>query len=381
MANQQNSIELLKTLIAFDTTSYKSNLSLIYFIRHLFEEHNIKVHLNINPENTKANLLASVGPIEKPGILLSAHTDVVPVEGQSWSSNPFEAVIRDGHVYGRGTADMKGFIACAVNIMLQAAQSANISRPLHLCLSYDEEIGCIGVRRILGQLSELIMQPEFCLIGEPTNMNIATGHKGKAVFRALCQGNEAHSSLAPLYPNAIHSASDLIQAIRQTQSDIATGTHVDEDYDVPYSTVHIGKIEGGKALNIVPNECLVDYEIRNLPEDSIDDIQSKIYQHLEESTFYKFINIQEINQYPGLNTSTTLQAVKFLQNLAGPNVELKKVSFGTEGGLFNQQLACPVLVCGPGSIEVAHKPNEYVSIEQIEACDIFLQKLLNSILI
>lgn len=378
MSNASDTIDLLKKLIAFDTTSYKSNLSLILFIKELFEVQQINVHLNINAENTKANLLASIGPTEHSGILLSAHTDVVPVEGQQWSTPPFEAVIRDGHIYGRGTADMKGFIACAVNIMLQAAKQ-KLSKPLHLCLSYDEEIGCIGVRAILDQLSELIVQPEVCLIGEPTSMNIATGHKGKAVFKAICQGQEGHSALAPQYQNAIHVASDVIQAIQQTQSQIASGTTTDTDYDVPYSTVHIGKIQGGKALNIVPNECLIDYEIRNIAEDSITQIQSHIYQHIEQSPSYKFIHIQEINQYPGLNTSSTLQAVKFLQTLLSPEAELTKISFGTEGGLFKQTLDCPVLVCGPGSIEVAHKPDEYISIEQLNACDAFLKKLLHAI--
>ncbi|WP_151960975.1 acetylornithine deacetylase [Acinetobacter bereziniae] len=374
-----SSIQLLQKLIEFDTTSHKSNLALISYVKNLLESKGISIFLNSNAEQTKANLFATIGPKDRAGILLSGHTDVVPVEGQAWSSNPFQALIKDHKIYGRGTADMKGFIACAIHAMIKAVDLPQLNKPLHLCLSYDEEIGCIGVRGILGLLSEYIIQPELCIIGEPTSMNIATGHKGKAVFKAICHGQEGHSALAPLYVNAIHNAQSLIEAIRTTQKEIAEGSILDTDYDVPFSTVHIGKIHGGKALNIVPNECILDYEIRNIAEQTTDAIQEKIFNYIEQSPSAKFVNIQEINQYPGLDTSTTIQAVKFLQSLLKPETELQKISFGTEGGLFQQQLNTAVLVCGPGSIQVAHKPDEYIEISQMDECDAFFERLLNHI--
>ncbi|MGA6134761.1 acetylornithine deacetylase [Acinetobacter dispersus] len=378
MANL-SSIDLLKQLVAFDTTSYKSNLALIQFVKDLLEPEGIRITLNFNTEQTKANLLASIGPQDQAGILLSGHTDVVPVAGQAWSTEPFQASIKDNKIYGRGTADMKGFIACAIHAMLKAAQTQQLIKPLHLCLSYDEEIGCIGVRGILKQLSELIVQPELCIIGEPTSMNIATGHKGKAVFKAICHGQEGHSALAPLYVNAIHCAQSVIEAITFTQKEIAEGPRLDTAYDVPFTTVHVGKIQGGKALNIVPNECILDYEIRNIAEQNINSVQEKIFNYIEQSPHAKFVSFQEINQYPGLNTSTTIQAVKFLQTLVDPAAELQKISFGTEGGLFHQQLNSAVLVCGPGAIQVAHKPDEYIEISQMQECDDFFERLLNAI--
>ncbi|EXC04535.1 acetylornithine deacetylase [Acinetobacter baumannii 625974] len=369
---------LLKQLIAFDTTSYKSNLELIYFVKQLLEDHGIEVRLQFNPEKSKACLFASIGPKDVSGILLSGHTDVVPVEGQDWHSDPFVALEKDGKIYGRGCADMKGFIACALNVMLHASTQI-LCKPLHLCLSYDEEIGCIGVREILQHLSEYMIPPIYCVIGEPTLMQIATGHKGKAVFKAICTGQEGHSALAPQFTNAIHVANALIHSIVDTQQHIARAGEQDSDYDVPYSTLHIGKIEGGKALNIVPNECIVDYEIRNIAQDSSDQIQEKIQQHPALDRFKKFVHIEEVNQYPGLLPSPTVQAVKFMQSLLPENTQTGKISFGTEGGLFANQLHCPVLVCGPGSITVAHKPDEFVEINQLIQCDVFLHKLLQSL--
>lgn len=374
-----SSIQLLKKLVEFDTTSHKSNLALITFVKNLLESVGISIILNSNTEQTKANLFATIGPKDRAGILLSGHTDVVPVEGQAWSSDPFQALIKDHKIYGRGTADMKGFIACAIHTMMKAADLPQLSKPLHLCLSYDEEIGCIGVRGILGLLTECIIQPELCIIGEPTSMNIATGHKGKAVFKAICRGQEGHSALAPLYVNAIYSAQSVIEAVRSTQKEIVQGYVLDTDYDVPFSTVHIGQIHGGKALNIVPNECILDYEIRNIAEQTTDAIQEKIFNYIEHSPYAQFVSIQEINQYPGLNTSTTIQAVKFLQSLLESETELKKISFGTEGGLFQQQLNTAVLVCGPGSIQVAHQPDEYIEISQMNECDAFFERLLSHI--
>ena len=375
--NDLSSISLLSKLIAFDTTSYKSNLDLIFYIQALFEQQNIRVELNFNAEKSKANLLASIGPMDQAGILLSGHSDVVPIDGQQWNTPAFVATEKDGNIYGRGTADMKAFLACSIMIMLKASE-LHLKRPLHLCISYDEEIGCIGVRGILDHLSATMIPPIMCVIGEPTMMQLALAHKGKTVFKAQCCGEEGHSALAPRYVNAIHVASKLVESIQNVQNYLREQGHQDSGYDIPYTTVHVGKIAGGTALNIVPNSCVVDYEIRHLAQDNSQLIQEKIIEHIE-SDFKVKIDVAEVNQYPGLKTSATIEAVQFIQKLLPDKTSVGNISFGTEGGLLQQALKCPVVVCGPGDIAVAHKPNEYVSIEQLHRCDIFLDKLLMSL--
>lgn len=372
------SVELLSKLIAFDTTSYKSNLEFILFVKDLFEQNNIKVELNFNIEQSKANLLASVGPLDQAGILLSGHSDVVPVEGQQWDTPAFEAIQKDAKIFGRGTADMKGFLACAMIAMIKASQ-LELKRPLHLCISYDEEIGCIGVRGILDQLASTLISPIMCVIGEPTMMQLALAHKGKTVFRAQCCGEEGHSALAPNYVNAIHVASKLVESLQNVQQHLREKGHQDQGYDIPYTTVHVGKITGGTALNIVPNMCVVDYEIRHLAQDSSANVQEQIVENIKDD-FKKHIDVEEVNQYPGLKTSTTIEAVKFIQKLLPDETAIGNISFGTEGGLFQGALNCPVVVCGPGNIAVAHKPNEFVEIDQMKQCDIFLEKLLMSLI-
>jgi len=374
-----SSADLLKTLVSFDTTSYKSNLELITYVKHYLEQHGVAVTLKFNAENSKANLFASIGPTDRQGILLSGHTDVVPVQGQAWSTDPFVAVEKNNRIFGRGTADMKGFIACAMVAMARAADRT-LNRPLHLCLSYDEEIGCIGVRDILDQLSSYMVSPLVCIVGEPTLMQIATGHKGKAVFKALCCGQEGHSALAPQFTNAIHVAVALAQAIAEVQYQVSRSGVSDSDYDIPYSTLHIGKIQGGKALNIVPNECIVDYEIRNIAQDDVGKIHEAVVQRLESGTYAQWVHIEQINQYPGLLTAPSIDAVKLLTSLLPEATGVGKISFGTEGGLFTQTLQCPVLVCGPGSITVAHKPDEFIDVDQMHQCDAFLARLIQTLL-
>lgn len=375
--NDLSSISLLSKLIAFDTTSYKSNLDFILFVKALFEQNNIRVDLNFNAEKNKANLLASVGPIDQAGILLSGHSDVVPIDGQQWDTPAFEAVEKNAQIFGRGTADMKGFIACAIIAMIKASKQ-QLKRPLHLCISYDEEIGCIGVRGILDQLASTIVTPILCVIGEPTMMQLALAHKGKTVFRAHCCGEEGHSALAPNFVNAIHVATKLVDSIQHMQQVLKHEGHHDVGYDIPYTTLHVGKIAGGAALNIVPNSCVVHYEVRHLAEDNSQDIQQKILSHIDDD-FQKRIEVHEINQYPGLKTSPTVEAVQFIQKLLPEQTRIGNVSFGTEGGLFQGVLHCPVVVCGPGDIAVAHKPNEYVSVDQLHQCDVFLEKIMMSL--
>ncbi|WJD72197.1 acetylornithine deacetylase [Pseudomonas asiatica] len=379
------SLDLLRKLIAFDTTSVLSNLSLIDYVRQLLASKGIVSEVVFSEDRRKANLFASVGPRAQSGILLSGHTDVVPVAGQQWSVPAFEATVRDGRVYGRGACDMKGFVACALAAMLRAADKP-LRRPLQLALSYDEETGCVGVRRLLDLLQATPLRPMLCVVGEPTQMRLAVGHKGKTSLKACCHGHEGHSSLAPNFPNAIHLAATLVDQLRREQQRLAQHGAHDPDYDVPYSTVHVGRIDGGTALNIVPNLCQLEFEIRSLPGDNtgklVDQLREqaeRIAQSFSLPSKQARIEIDEINSYPGLNTSPTVDAVHFLSSLLPAEQGPMKVAFGTEGGLFAQRLDVPVVVCGPGSIEQAHQPDEYVALEQLAACDVLLDSLLASL--
>lgn len=376
--------ELLDKLISYPTVSRDSNLELIAFIQQHLSTLGYPSELVHNEEKTKANLYSVIGPADKPGVMLSGHTDVVPVEGQNWSTDPFTLRESNDLLFGRGTCDMKGFIACAL-AMVETLDKSKLATPLHLAFSYDEEIGCIGVRRLLENLKHSNFPPRYCIVGEPTLMQPVIAHKGKTAARAHCHGVECHSSLAPQSVNAIYLASELISKIQQKQRQIIeNGTH-DRDYDISHTTLHVGKIAGGTALNIVPNYCAFEFEIRNLPTDDpkaiLDDIQlaaNEIAAPFLESHPGAKIEIELTNEYPALNTSTESDIVEFIKQLTGAN-SFGKIAFGTEGGLFSRELGVETIVLGPGSIEQAHKPDEYIAIDQLGRCDAFLQRLKDAL--
>ncbi|MDC3741221.1 acetylornithine deacetylase [Pseudomonas syringae pv. syringae] len=378
-------LEILKRLIAFDTVSSEPNMALIEYVRELLASKGIESLIVKDETGKKANLFASTGPRDVPGVLLSGHTDVVPAAGQAWTMPPFQATLRDGRIYGRGTCDMKGLIALAIDAMLDAADMT-LMRPLQLALSHDEEIGCVGVRRLLDVLHLAPVRPFLCVVGEPTLMQFAVGHKGKASYRTFCRGQEAHSSLAPRAVNAIHLASDFIAELRKSQKQIEQQGARDEGYDIPYSTVHIGRIDGGKALNIVPNLCTMEFEYRNLPGDNPDALLEQLRERAEvlvrearQLSGVADIEIEVMNEYPALETHPSVEAVRLLHAFAEPGTQHIKVSYGTEGGLFAGRLNVPVVVCGPGSIEQAHKPDEFIDESQMDAGERFLQSLLGSL--
>ncbi|POD66443.1 acetylornithine deacetylase [Pseudomonas syringae group genomosp. 3] len=378
-------LEILKRLIAFDTVSSEPNMALIEYVRELLASKGIESLIVKDETGKKANLFASTGPRDVPGVLLSGHTDVVPAAGQAWTMPPFQATLRDGRIYGRGTCDMKGFIALAIDAMLNAADMA-LLRPLQLALSHDEEIGCVGVRRLLDVLHLAPVRPFLCVVGEPTLMQFAVGHKGKASYRTFCRGQEAHSSLAPRAVNAIHLASDFIAELRNSQKRIEQQGSRDEGYDIPYSTVHIGRIDGGKALNIVPNLCTMEFEYRNLPGDNPEVLLEQLRERADvlvreakQLSGVAAIEIEVMNEYPALETHPSVEAVRMLHAFAEPGTQHIKVSYGTEGGLFAGRLNVPVVVCGPGSIEQAHKPDEFIDESQMDAGERFLQSLLGSL--
>ncbi len=379
-----SSLEHLERLIAFPSVSRDSNLGLIAHVQGFLEGLGVSSLLVHSEDRRKANLWATIGPAERPGIVLSGHTDVVPVEGQAWSTDPFRLERRGGNLYGRGTADMKGFIACCLRAA-EIAAARKLNTPLHQAYSYAEEIGCVGVRRRRDILKDAPVNPRRCIVGEPTMMQAVTAHKGKLGFRVTAHGLEAHSSLAPIGVNAIYMAADLIGAIRAIQKNIAETGLRDGDYEVAYTTLHVGKIQGGEVMNIVPNRCSFDFEIRYLPEDDGEAIAARIRAAAEDiAPGYRGVfsearfEFAELQSYPAMNTPVDSEAVKFVHALTGGN-STGKITFGTEGGLFQKALGTPAVVCGPGNIAVAHKPDEHVSEAQMAQCDRMLERLVDKL--
>ncbi len=368
-------------LIAFDTVSAKPNIALMIYVRDLLASKGITATLIPDPSGGKANLYATVGPPDIPGVMLSGHTDVVPVEGQTWTKPPFSLTESDGRFYGRGAADMKGFVACAIFAMLEAVDRP-LKMPLHLALSYDEEVGCMGVGSMIEMLAQAPVKPRFCIVGEPTGMQVATGHKGKIALRATCRGREGHSALAPMALNALHLAVDFMNEVRALQDRIAANGLRDGDYDVPYTTLHVGKMQGGVQVNIVPNLAILDFEIRSLAGEDTDALiaeleaaAGRIVAPLLAEFPEAAIRIERLWDYPGLGTPPDAEIVWFVKGLTGANGTMK-VAFGTEGGLFSSRLNVPTVICGPGSMAQGHKPDEYVSVEQIERCQAMLTALV-----
>ncbi|MDQ0507134.1 acetylornithine deacetylase [Xanthobacter agilis] len=375
------SLDLLDRLVAFPTVSSASNRELIAFVEAFLAARGIEAMLVPNADGTKANLFATIGPRDTGGVMLSGHTDVVPVEGQAWSGDPFRLREVGGRLLGRGTTDMKGFLACALAAADRAARM-ELALPLHLALSYDEEIGCIGVRGLIDALALAPFRPQMAIIGEPTAMAVATGHKGKTALRALCCGREAHSALAPTALNAIHLAAAFVDKIRARQALYARGGARDAAYDVPYSTFHVGRIAGGTALNIVPNACTLELEFRNLAEDDPATLLAELEADAEAVALpwtaafpEAAVKLEATNSYPGLATADDAPVVDFTRSLTGSNARMK-LAFGTEGGLFQSRLSIPTVVCGPGSMDQGHKPDEWVARDQIAACDHFMDALL-----
>ena len=373
------SIDILEKLVAFETVSRTPNRALVDYVREMLASAGIESHLVENDDGARANLFATVGPSDRPGVMLSGHTDVVPTEGQAWTVDPFRLSETDGRLYGRGTTDMKGFVACAIRAALLATRQ-ELKTPLHLALSYDEEIGCVGVRSLLDMLESAPLKPAFCIVGEPTELAVATGHKGKIAARADCAGLEVHSALAPTGVNAIHLATDFVQGLRALQDDIAENGPRDGDYDVPYSTIHAGIVQGGTALNIVANRCSVDFEVRHLKADAPEVLMNRIgAMAADVSNAHPDpgrVTVEVRNRYPGLDTAPDAEIVSFVKLLTGAN-STTKVAFGTEGGLFSDRLGVPTVVCGPGSMAQGHKPDEYIERAEIEKCDAMLDTLID----
>ncbi|WP_031357358.1 acetylornithine deacetylase [Caballeronia sordidicola] len=375
-----SSRELLEQLIGFATVSSDSNIELIDFIRHYLAELGVESELFYNPERTKANLFATIGPRDRGGVVLAGHTDVVPVDGQAWTSKPFRLTERDGRLYGRGTADMKGFIAsvlAAVPVFLKRT----LKLPIHLAFSYDEEVGCLGVRSMLAELEKRPLKPRMCLIGEPTELKPVLGHKGKLAMRCQVKGAACHSAYAPNGVNAIEYAARLIGRLGEIGAQLAQPEHHDRRFDPPFSTVQTGLIKGGRALNIVPAECEFDFEVRTLPGFDAYEVANELQTFADVELLPRMrsvqpntgIRLQLLSAYPGLVTSPDSEVAHLLALLSG-STEFGTVAFGTEGGLFDQA-GIPTVVCGPGSMDQGHKPDEFITLEQLTRCDEMLARL------
>ncbi|MEJ4046594.1 acetylornithine deacetylase [Erwinia sp. SLM-02] len=363
--------DLLAKLLAFDTTSRESNLALIHFIQGWLAEHGVTARLLHNDSGSKANLYARIGPEGAGGVMLSGHTDVVPVDGQAWSVPPFALTERHGRYYGRGSTDMKGFLACVLAAVPEFV-ARPLRQPLHLAFSYDEEVGCLGVRSLTDLLADAVDKPALCIIGEPTEMRPVYGHKGKVAMRCDVRGHACHSAYAPQGVNAIEYASRLIARLMDEGERLAEVQ--DSRFDPAFSTLQVGTISGGAALNIVPQSCQFDFEIRHLPDAPADAVIDRIRQYALQALLPTMrqksddcsVTFQPLSRYPGLLTDPHSAPARLLAEWSGSDC-FTTVAFGTEGGLFHEA-GITTLVCGPGSMEQGHKADEYVSVAQLESC-------------
>ena len=373
-------LALIRRLVAFDTVSERSNLELIEFVRGYLRKLGVASDLVYDERRGKANLYATLGPEDRPGIALSGHSDVVPVEGQPWDSDPFEVLERGGRLYGRGTADMKGFVAVCLALAPEFL-AREIAIPLHFALSYDEEVGCIGVRGLIEVLRRRTVRPRAVLVGEPTEMRVVRAHKGKLSYRAHVSGLESHSGMTHLGVNAVEAAAEAIAFLKGMARRHRDQGPRDEALTPPWTTVHTGLVRGGTQLNIVPRHCHFDFEFRHLPEEDPRAMFETFEGHVrgaiepemhavDPGTGFRFEPLSEI---PALDVDEDAEVVRLAKALTGANTT-GKVSFGTEGGLF-QRAGMPAIVCGPGSISVAHKANEYVELDQLARCEAWLRRL------
>jgi acetylornithine deacetylase len=382
MTPRPATVEMLRRLVAFDTTSRDSNLALIHWVRDYLAEHGIASRLVHDDAGRKANLFATIGPAPNGngGIVLSGHTDVVPIDGQEWTSDPFAIEERQGRLYGRGTCDMKGFIAVALALVPELAKT-RLATPLHLAFSYDEEVGCLGVRRLLAELDAAGIKPSACIVGEPTQMQVVRAHKGKLSYRCHVRGFECHSSLAPRGVNAVEYAAAMVGYLTGMGRRFAAKGPFDREFDIPYTTVHVGTIQGGTALNIVPKDCRFDFEFRHLPGEDPEAMlrAAQDYAALELVPAMHAVHAdtgfrwEKLSSFPGADTSEDAEIVSLAKRATGRNAA-GKVAFGCEAGLYDAA-GIPTVICGPGHIDQAHKPDEFVELAQLAECEAFLRRV------
>jgi acetylornithine deacetylase len=380
-------LDLIRTLVGFDTTSRESNLALIHWVRDYLAREGIESRFTFDDERRKANLFATLpaqnGNAIEAGIVLSGHTDVVPVDGQPWERPPFEATVVGDRLYGRGVADMKSFSALALAFVPEFLRRG-LRRPLHLALSYDEEVGCVGVRRLIADVVARGVRPAGCIVGEPSGMQVVIAHKGKRGYRCRVRGREAHSALTSRGVNAVQLAAEIVSFLAQMARRFRERGGFDAAYDVPYTTVHTGVIRGGTALNIVPRDCSFDFEIRHLPFDHPEELLADVKRfaatllpEMHAVDPATGIDFEALSELPGFDAHGGSEIVELGKACAGSS-ELGKVSFGSEAALFHNA-SIPAIICGPGHIAQAHQPNEWVALEQLAQCERFMRRLADRV--
>ena len=377
---------MVERLIGFPTVSRDSNLGLIEWVRDHLTRLGATTRLTHDATGKKANLFATLGDSPRPGLILSGHTDVVPVDGQAWDTDPFKPVELDGKLYARGSADMKGFIGVALAQaprFLDALNDGRLDAPLHYALSYDEEVGCIGVRGLIRDLQEQGIRPAGCVVGEPTSMQPIVAHKGMNRFRCTVRGREAHSSYVTFGINAIEYAARLIVYIRQIADRLAQFEKRDLGFTVPYTTMSTGLIRGGIASNVIPKECEFQFDMRTLPTASAEALHQEIRaqaellsREMQKIDPQSGIDLEWVSQTVGLAAAETDAIVRWAMELAH-STGTGKVSYGTEAGLF-QQMGVPTVILGPGDIAEAHRPNEFVALDQLAKCEVFVNRILSA---
>jgi acetylornithine deacetylase len=375
---------MIERLIGFKTVSRDSNLGLIEWVRDYLQGFGATTRLTYDATGKKANLFATLGDSKKPGLILSGHTDVVPVDGQNWDTDPFVPIERDGKLFARGSADMKGFIGIILArapAFVAALNDNRLDAPLHYSLSYDEEVGCIGVRGLIRDLEENNIRPAGCVVGEPTSMQPIIAHKSMNRFRCRVLGCEAHSSYVTHGVNAIEYAARLVVFIRQIADRLAQIETRDYGFTVPYSTMSTGLIQGGIAANVIPKDCVFQFDMRTLPNTPADAVYQEIRAYaqdlareMQKVDQKSGIDLEWVSQTVGLAAAETDAIVQWAMQLSRNN-QVGKVSYGTEAGLF-QKMGVPSVICGPGDIAQAHRPNEFVTLEQLAQCEKFMDRIL-----
>lgn len=380
MHEQQNAVEILNALIGFPSVSSASNLDIVSWIEDYLARHQVSSRRIPDRSGKKASVLATIGPRDRSGVVLSAHTDVVPVEGQNWTSPPFTATLRDGRIIGRGATDMKGFVACVLAHVPHFKASATAT-PVHIALSYDEEVGCLGAPDLVDAVAALPARPALCIVGEPTGLKVVHAHKGKIARRVIVTGRGGHSALPHRAANAVMAASRLAALLGDLADATARSGPRDDAFDPPYTTIHVGSLHGGTALNLVPDRAVLEFEIRDIPGADVSSALAKIdaavaelRRDLGKRAPEADIRVEDISSYPALMTPGNHAAVAVVSALARSKGPAGTVSFGTEAGIY-ADAGIPTVVCGPGDIGRAHKADEWIALEELAQAGLMMERL------
>ena len=376
-----SAIEMIEKLVGFPTVSRDSNLDLIEFVRDYLAEYGVESHVVPNAEVTKGNLYATVGPRVAGGVVLSGHTDVVPVDGQPWDTDPFTLTERGGRLYGRGTCDMKSFSACGLSLVPEMV-AAGLKRPIHFALSYDEEVGCRGAPSMIAELVERLAAPRAVIVGEPTDMRLVNAHKGISGFETVVTGHEAHSSQTHRGVSAVMTAARLIHFIDEMARECARRPKPELGFVPPYTTIHVGVVKGGTAGNIISRECRFVWDLRNMPGDEPQAYLERFEAFCRDEVLPEMrgvapeSDIVTTQHYrtPGLQADPGSAADELVRALTGDN-DTGVASYGTEAGQF-QEAGFSTIICGPGSIDQAHQPNEFIERSQVDLCTATLRRLI-----